>query len=1068
MGNQTKLLSLLLLLGGCVATAQADTVVSGSGVSTIEGPTGALVGKSRLQFVGTGVTSVLQDTARSDRVVVTLSGGGGGGSPGAPLTSVQFNSGGTFAGSANLEWTGSALNLIGGLSANGYERLPAQISPAALAVDTDNYAPAGLATTFALRISASAAINLLGLTAQPNGTLMLLENVGTFTITIQPLSSGTAANSFTISTGVVPGLNPGEAVLIWYDAAAQVDVGAWQVVYFNTPASSYQIVRSGLTSSNLTARGRINCGNGLQCTDVANPSFWTNFVVRANDASIAVTSNGVSVGVLQSDAQHGNLGGGSDHALAVAAGAAGFLSGTDKTKIDSVTSGAAVAAVTGHTGVISSGGTSPDITPSYGFGANQIMQGNSTLDQVTAPAADVNLNSHKITSLATCTLSGDACPKSYVDSLVQGLQTKPPVRLATTAALAANTYVSAACVADTITITAFGTLTVDGVLTAANDRVLVKNEGTSSHDGIFVVTIEGTGASSTVLTRASDMNSSTEFPGAYAFALQGTTNSNTGWTLVADPDVAFTCGTTGQTWTQFTGAGDITFNLPLTKSGNTVSLNITAALNLNGSNLDVTAASPSVTVKSEATSASAGSANSFVRTDAQIQALTAAPSVTAKSEATAAGQGTSSSLMRADAQIQVATAASTTNVTSDANAATQGSSSSLLRADGRLVATTAAPTAASIHSDHDTATQGTSASLIRADAIYTALTAAPAALDGTGSNSQGTSNSLARADHIHAMPATISLATTFSAASTALSVTNTGSFGLVNLVSFSAGGTIPTAPAAGNLLVYSSKFAGRDALLAINSVDHHVIDWHSGGAFLWTFTPVAGNGTTTTGVVVGWLGNFTGTVAQPTPTNASIFASKSRMQLTGTAGANAIVQIADGGTGAAARGLWWRGNGQNQGGFFSTVTLTTETNTANTTAFVGYAAPVALATDPSTYTDSIGFGYTTAIGTGGNWQFFRHDSVTAATAVDLGSNCIRSTVNVLQFSIWCASNGTSCGYHAFNETTNALCAEAAITTNLPTNTVLMATYWYLDNNASGVAQVLDVMYGAGDLGIGAL
>lgn len=339
-------------------------VSSGAWVRTADADNGAKLGTNAVVLVDEGTTNggtawrlsttgtIIVGTTSQTWAAFGAGGGGGGGSPGSPSTSIQFNSAGVFAGSANLEWTGSALNLIGGFSGNGFVEHPSLITPSALAVDTDSYTPAGLNNAFALRISSSAAINLLGIAAQPAGTLLLVENVGSFTIVLQPLSSTTPANSFVISSGVIPALNPGEAVWMWYDSAAQTSVGGWQVVYFNTPGSSYATVRSGLTSANLTQRGRINCGNGLQCTDVGASSFWTNFAVRANDASITVVSNGVSVGVLQSDAQHGNLGGGSDHAVVVAAGANGFMSGTDKTKLDGIGTGANVTSVAGRTGVV--------------------------------------------------------------------------------------------------------------------------------------------------------------------------------------------------------------------------------------------------------------------------------------------------------------------------------------------------------------------------------------------------------------------------------------------------------------------------------------------------------------------------------------------------------------------------------------------------------------------------------------------------------------------------------------------------------------------------------------------
>lgn len=57
--------------------------------------------------------------------------------------------------------------------------------------------------------------------------------------------------------------------------------------------------------------------------------------VGANgDGSIIVNANDVQVGVLATDAQHGVRGGGTQHANAVAGGAAGFMTGADKTKLD--------------------------------------------------------------------------------------------------------------------------------------------------------------------------------------------------------------------------------------------------------------------------------------------------------------------------------------------------------------------------------------------------------------------------------------------------------------------------------------------------------------------------------------------------------------------------------------------------------------------------------------------------------------------------------------------------------------------------------------------------------------
>lgn len=66
-----------------------------------------------------------------------------------------------------------------------------------------------------------------------------------------------------------------------------------------------------------------------------SPAGTFNVVANA-DGSIVVAANDVRVGILATDAQHGNRGGGALHANAIAAGAAGFMTGADKTKLDGI------------------------------------------------------------------------------------------------------------------------------------------------------------------------------------------------------------------------------------------------------------------------------------------------------------------------------------------------------------------------------------------------------------------------------------------------------------------------------------------------------------------------------------------------------------------------------------------------------------------------------------------------------------------------------------------------------------------------------------------------------------
>lgn len=82
-------------------------------------------------------------------------------------------------------------------------------------------------------------------------------------------------------------------------------------------------------------------------------------------------------------------------------------------------------------------------------------------------------------------------------------------RLATAGPLPTNTYDNTA---GTITGNSTGILTVDGVVVALNDYVLVQSDSTKN--GLYKCTTAGAVGVAFVLTRAEDMNEASEFPGA--------------------------------------------------------------------------------------------------------------------------------------------------------------------------------------------------------------------------------------------------------------------------------------------------------------------------------------------------------------------------------------------------------------------------------------------------------------------------------------------------------------------------------------------------------------------------
>jgi hypothetical protein len=164
--------------------------------------------------------------------------------------------------------------------------------------------------------------------------------------------------------------------------------------------------------------------------------------------------------------------------------------------------------------------------------------------------ASVDLNNQKITNLTDPTNPQDAANKRYVDSAVVGIDWKPSVRLATTAAITLATGLENGD-------------TLDGVVLVTGDRVLVKNQTDATENGIYVVAASGAPA------RSSDADTAAEITASFAvFVEEGTVNTDSGWTLTNNG--AVTVGTTALSFTQFTGLGQITAGAGLTKTANTL------------------------------------------------------------------------------------------------------------------------------------------------------------------------------------------------------------------------------------------------------------------------------------------------------------------------------------------------------------------------------------------------------------------------------------------------------------------------------------------------------------------
>lgn len=179
-------------------------------------------------------------------------------------------------------------------------------------------------------------------------------------------------------------------------------------------------------------------------------------------------------------------------------------------------------------------------------------------------------------------LSGDpvtglqAATKQYVDSAASGLSPRTSCRLATTAALTSNYNNGASGVGATLTNSGTqAALTLDGVATVLNDRVLVKDQagGQNPFNGIYTVTNIGSGASNWVLTRATDFDqasASEVASGAYTVIIEGTVNAAN--LFVETGAGPFTIGTTPIIFSAFNSAANLSATAPLSLVGNVLSL----------------------------------------------------------------------------------------------------------------------------------------------------------------------------------------------------------------------------------------------------------------------------------------------------------------------------------------------------------------------------------------------------------------------------------------------------------------------------------------------------------------
>lgn len=167
--------------------------------------------------------------------------------------------------------------------------------------------------------------------------------------------------------------------------------------------------------------------------------------------------------------------------------------------------------------------------------------------------------------------ASDFATRAYVDEVATGIRTRPSVRAATTANLSATYNNGTNGVGATLTSDSNGAFpTIDGVGSWSQyHAILVKDQTTAAHNGVYIITTVGDGSTPWVLTRRTPMDEASEIPGSYVFVSDGSVNKARGFVLsVANPGT-FVVGTDAIDSTQFSQAQAYEAGAGLVLSGST-------------------------------------------------------------------------------------------------------------------------------------------------------------------------------------------------------------------------------------------------------------------------------------------------------------------------------------------------------------------------------------------------------------------------------------------------------------------------------------------------------------------
>ena len=148
--------------------------------------------------------------------------------------------------------------------------LSGTISPAQITADQNNYNPTSLSTATTLRLTSDAAWTITGLAGGAAGRVVIIQNVGSFSITLADESaSSDAANRFALVADTT--IRADESVVLWYD----------------TTSSMWRVLATASGGATVIASGSFPAAATLEVTDI--PATYAEIIVAYVGASCTQT-----------------------------------------------------------------------------------------------------------------------------------------------------------------------------------------------------------------------------------------------------------------------------------------------------------------------------------------------------------------------------------------------------------------------------------------------------------------------------------------------------------------------------------------------------------------------------------------------------------------------------------------------------------------------------------------------------------------------------------------------------------------------------------------------------------